>query len=126
DGLVASGALDGGALDGSARDGGLCDGGPCDLDLRIDEDFRDALGRYVHPEHCGVCGNACTVAGIANAVEVTCGLVAETPTCVAVHCAPGFAPSATGQCTPIWDRLCLPCADDGDCGDLAMGTSCAL
>ncbi|UJR79052.1 Hypothetical protein I5071_10850 [Sandaracinus amylolyticus] len=122
DGLVASGVLDGGVMDGGVcgRDGG------CDLDQRVDEDFRDDLGRYVHPEHCGACGRACTVENVERSVEVTCGIVEESPVCVALACEPGFAPSSTGRCVPIWDRLCLPCADDGDCGDLAMGASCSF
>ncbi|MDQ3037446.1 MAG: DUF1565 domain-containing protein, partial [Myxococcota bacterium] len=121
DGLVASGVLDGGPRDGGCADGGA-DGG-CDRDLRVDEDFRDALGRYVHPEHCGACGNACTVASVERSLEVSCGIVEESPVCIALRCEEGFAPSRTGRCVPIWDRLCLACADDGDCGDFE-GAGC--
>ncbi|MBX3273051.1 MAG: hypothetical protein KF729_22500 [Sandaracinaceae bacterium] len=103
---------------------GVLDGGPAfDADRFVDEDFRDELGRYVHVEHCGACNVLCAPSG--QALEVTCGLVEESPACVAVRCTAGFAPSSTGRCVPIHDRLCLPCADDGDCGDLEAA-SCAL
>ncbi|MBZ0117787.1 MAG: DUF1565 domain-containing protein, partial [Sandaracinaceae bacterium] len=109
-------SLDAGALDGSA-DGGL------DPDRFVDEDFRDSLGRYVTNEHCGVCNNACVATS--PALEVACGLVEETPTCVATRCEPGFVVSTTGRCIPAYDRLCLPCIDDGDCGDFASAR-CAV
>jgi hypothetical protein len=122
DGLVAAGVLDGGStagMDGGRRDGGSRDGGSrdggIDDDLYVDEDFRDALGRYVHPDHCGGCNMPCRAGG--NVLEASCGLIEETPTCVALRCREGFTPSSTGRCVPIYDRLCLACADDGDCGD---------
>ncbi|MGE3636278.1 MAG: hypothetical protein AB7P00_40625, partial [Sandaracinaceae bacterium] len=118
DGLVSLGVLDAGMDAGPARDGG-----PLDVDLFVDEDFRDEQGRYVHADHCGGCNMPCMPRGAA--IEVTCGLVEETPTCVATRCEAGFAPSRTGRCVPIYDRLCLPCADDGDCGDLDQA-SCAF
>ncbi len=138
DGLVASGVLDGGPRDGAVeggcsgpRDGGGdVDGGdastdvpPCDVDLRIDEDFRDARGRYVTDDHCGACGRACATADLPRATAVGCGLVDEVPTCVARACETGFVPSSTGRCVPAYDRLCLPCGDDGDCGDFE-GAGC--
>ncbi len=144
DGLVRSGvieagfSMDGGARDagardagrdasmdagleprdtGPARDGGILDGGlPSDLDLFVDEDFRDPMGRYVHVDHCGGCGRACRVSR-PHELAVGCGLVAETPVCMATRCDPGWVPSRTGICVPAYDRLCLQCADDGDCGD---------
>ncbi len=119
DGLRVSGVFDAGLRDGGS-DAGL-DGG-VDADLFVDEDFRDEDGRYVHPDHCGGCNMPCRPSG--EALAVACELVEGSPTCVALECAAGFAPSTTGRCVPI-DRLCLPCADDGDCGDLAAA-SCAL
>ncbi len=120
DGLVAVTALDGGAREGGCLDGGLCDG-----DLRVDEDFRDSLGRYVHPAHCGGCGRACNPARVARSLEVSCGLVDETPKCIATRCEEGFTPSHTGQCVALFEHLCLACADDGDCGDFD-GAGCVL
>ncbi|MCB9597120.1 MAG: hypothetical protein H6719_30630 [Sandaracinaceae bacterium] len=103
---------------------GVFDAGPVfDADLFVDEDFRDEIGRYVHPDHCGACNVPCVATG--RALEVSCALVEESPTCVAVRCEPGYAPSSTGRCVPIYDRLCLACADDGDCGDLEEA-SCSL
>jgi hypothetical protein len=109
------GALDGGSLDG-AIDGGRPDGGACDMDLFVDEDFRDARGRYITDQHCGVCGHACAVSR-PHERTVGCRLVAESPVCVALTCDPGFTPSRSGECVPLYDRLCMACADDGDCGD---------
>ena len=138
DGLVSVGVLDGGMdggagrPDGGLRDGGLSDGGlsdgglsdgGLDRDLFVDEDFRDENGRYVHPDHCGGCNMPCRPSG--RALTVTCALIEETPTCAALTCEPGFTPSSTGRCVPIYDRLCLPCGDDGDCGDIP-GARCDL
>jgi hypothetical protein len=98
----------------------LCNGlnDDFDQDDLVDEDFRDELGRYIDPHHCGVCGNDC--AGLVqHAIEMGCLLVAEVPTCGATACEAGYVPSETGRCVP-WDaRLCLPCVDDGDCGSFA-------
>jgi len=109
DGLVASGVLDAGMS--------------VDRDVFVDEDFRDEAGRYVDVMHCGRCNAPCAPAG--QAIAVDCGLVEGTPTCVATACSEGFAPSTTGRCVPIFERLCLTCADDGDCGDLPTAT-CTL
>ncbi len=121
DGLVWAGALDGG-MDASRPDGGLGDGG-VDRDLFVDEDFRDELGRYVHEDHCGGCDRPCRAGG--SVLEATCALIEETPVCAALRCAPGFTPSSTGRCVPAYERLCLACADDGDCGDFPSAR-CAL
>jgi hypothetical protein len=94
-----------------------------DLNGVVDDGFRDALGRYVQLAHCGACGAACPES-LPAATGVACELVAETPRCVATGCMPGFARSDTGRCVPAYERLCLPCADDGDCGDFP-GARCA-
>ncbi|MFK7987337.1 MAG: hypothetical protein AB8I08_15035 [Sandaracinaceae bacterium] len=117
-GLVDAGppdaGRDGGSMD-AAVDGGSSDGGVEDVDLFIDEDFRDGQGRYVDRAHCGGCNQPCLVTG--RALDVDCALVEETPTCVATRCEAGFVPSTTGRCVPAYERLCMTCADDGDCGD---------
>ena len=124
DGGFSDGGLrDGGFSDGGFSDGGTVDGGALDLDLFIDEDFRDSLGRYVHRDHCGACNSPCVATG--EAIEVECGIVEGSPACIALRCNPGFAPSTTGRCVPIYERLCLTCADDGDCGDLEEA-SCSI
>ncbi len=111
-----AGSRDGGP-DGGPRDGSVdADAGAGDLDLFVDEDFRDSMGRYITDAHCGGCGRACTPSR-PHELRVACGLVEETPTCVALACDAGFVPSSTGRCVPAYDRLCLSCADDGDCGD---------
>jgi hypothetical protein len=124
DGLVQAGVLDGGSrrMDAGPIDAGSIDAG-LDRDLFVDEDFRDPLGRYVHDDHCGGCNMPCRAGG--NVLEAACTLIEETPVCAALRCAAGLAPSRTGRCVPIYERLCLACADDGDCGDLE-GARCAL
>ena len=97
-----------------------CNGLDDDLDGMVDEDFRDDTGRYVHDDHCGVCDAACDPRD-PNELSVACALVDETPACVATECAEGYAPTTAGRCAPAWDRLCLPCAVDPDCGDLVAG-----
>ncbi|MCC7539455.1 MAG: hypothetical protein IT379_24735 [Deltaproteobacteria bacterium] len=98
-----------------------CNGRDDDLDTDIDEDFRDAIGRYVHDDHCGVCGLACDEV-VPNATETRCALAVDdetegSPRCRALACARGFLLSPTGRCLPWDERMCLPCGDDGDCGD---------
>ncbi len=100
-----------------------CNGLDDDLDGEVDEEYRDALGRYVHDDHCGVCGSPCRPRD-PNELEVACGLVDESPACVALACTEGFAPSSAGRCVSAWDHLCLPCVTDGDCGDV-VGARCA-
>jgi hypothetical protein len=114
--------LDGLAAMGFFQDGGVPDAG-VDRDVYVDEDFRDEQGRYVHEDHCGGCNMPCIPRG--QALEVECTIIEETPVCAALRCAEGFAPSRVGRCVPIFDRLCLACADDGDCGDLESAR-CAL
>lgn len=114
-------------LDGLRRalDGGLAglDGGNPDGDALVDEDFRDEAGRYIDRDHCGACDRACRPRG--RALERDCALVDGVPTCVALRCEAGYAPSRTGRCVPLDERLCLPCADDRDCGNVASA-QCAM
>ena len=105
--------------DSGALDGGLPDSGSPDGDIQVDEDFRDELGRYVHPEHCGGCNRPCRPDS-ANELATECVVIEETAVCAATECTVGFAPSRTGRCVPIFDRLCLSCTDDGECGDLEI------
>lgn len=102
----------------------LCNALDDDLDSRVDEVFRDSVGRYVDDQHCGACNAPCSVDSVERATAIDCGLVADTPRCVATACEPGFVPSITGQCVAAADRLCLACLDDGDCGDF-VGARCA-
>ena len=101
----------------------MCNGLDDDLNTIVDDGFRDELGRYVQLEHCGFCRQSCP-ASLPHALGVACELIEETPSCVAIRCADGFARSTTGQCIPAYERLCLGCADDGDCGDFP-GARCA-
>jgi hypothetical protein len=99
-----------------------CNGLDDDCDGQTDEDFRDAQGRYVRPEHCGACGADC-LALLEHATEVRCELAGETPECRALACEPGFFPFADGRlCMRLPDNLCQPCSVDEDC--LAPGSRC--
>src|SRR6185295_5676158 len=99
-----------------------CDGHDQDGDGRVDEDFRDARGRYVDRLNCGSCGHACLDA-LPNAIEVGCRVIGEQPVCAATRCAGGYGQSSSGTCVPLDDHLCLGCLEDGDCGTLA-GARC--
>ena len=96
-----------------------CDGLDQDFDGNVDEDFRDTLGRYITPRHCGACGTECVVPN-GLTLDVDCLLVDENPTCGATRCVPGYWPSRAGVCVPAYDHLCLPCTLDEDCGPGAL------
>jgi len=99
----------------------LCDGLDNDNDTRVDETYRDELGRYVTSLHCGACNQPC-LDPIANALTVGCGLVDEVPACVATSCGDGFGPTLSGGCALLNAHLCLPCLQDNECGDLVART----
>ncbi len=94
----------------------VCSGIDEDLDGNVDEDFRDEDGRYVHPDHCGGCGMPCRASGSVT-LAAECVVIDGAPVCAATRCAEGFVPSSTGRCVPVFDRLCLPCLVDSECGD---------
>ena len=94
-----------------------CNGQDDDEDLRVDEDFRDPLGRYVHAEHCGRCSASC-VNSVAHAVAVDCGLIDEVPACIATQCEPGYGQSRSGRCEQLDQHICMACDEDQDCGSL--------
>jgi hypothetical protein len=114
------------ALPGKADEPGRderCNGLDDDEDSKVDEAFRDALGRYVDDAHCGGCNMVCTPPTELE-LAVACQIVDDVPRCVATSCAPGYAPSDGGPCVAVGDRLCLTCAQDDDCGSL-QGARCA-
>ncbi|MDH5675383.1 MAG: hypothetical protein OEZ06_24895 [Myxococcales bacterium] len=96
----------------------VCNGLDDDADLQVDEDFRDVLGRYLHDAHCGGCGLSCE-GQVAAAELVRCGLVGDSPSCVAERCQDGFGPARSGGCTPLDRLMCLECSRDEDCGPLS-------
>jgi hypothetical protein len=89
----------------------------------VDDPFRDSRGRYVADAHCGACNAVCAPRSSAELVT-SCQVVSEVPLCVAQRCAAGFAPTRQGRCESLDERLCLPCANDNDCGSLT-GARCA-
>ncbi len=123
DARTSDARLDAASADAGTRDTGLDGGSGDDIDLFVDEDFRDALGRYTTADHCGSCGNAC-VPDAPHETAAACLLVGEVPRCGATRCEAGFTPTREGVCVPTYARLCLSCSDDGDCGGFA-GAHCA-
>jgi hypothetical protein len=100
-----------------------CNGLDDDEDSRVDEAFRDEQGRYVHDSHCGACNSACSPRSQFE-LATSCEVVDGAPRCVATSCAEGYAPTLSGPCAPVGERLCLSCAQDSDCGNL-RGARCA-
>ncbi len=95
----------------------LCNGVDDDGDLRVDEGFRDSSARYVNDQNCGQCGHACSDS-LPHARVVGCGLLEQTPACVARNCEPGYAVSSSGRCVALGERACMPCQSDAECGSL--------
>jgi hypothetical protein len=114
-------AVDAGVLDARQPEAEQCNGRDDDLDGDVDEPFRDDDGRYVHPDHCGGCGRPCRPTG-EQELAVQCTLLDDNPVCAATQCAEGYVPSTTGRCVDAFERLCLPCLEDGECGDFEAAT----
>jgi hypothetical protein len=92
-----------------------CNGKDDDCDAEIDEDFI-TNGLYLHPEHCGQCGQSCdNIPPISNG-EVGCLLIDGEPTCGLVKCDPGYHSVDGKTCIPGEIPLCQPCGDNSDCG----------
>ena len=92
-----------------------CNGSDDDCDGEVDEDFRDAQGRYSQPEHCGACGQNCMMR-IAHATETACDIVEDKPACRARGCEDGYFPYMGGlSCMALPSNLCMKCSQDSDC-----------
>jgi hypothetical protein len=63
----------------------LCNGLDDDGNGRVDEGFRDDLGRYMDAAHCGRCDRNCDAEPIERATQQGCTLVADVPECVATR-----------------------------------------
>lgn len=97
-----------------------------DCDTNVDEDFKDAKGRYATLVHCGQCNNDCSYA-IPFATETACDVTGDTSKCIVIECAPLYSLTDEGACVPQTSSLCLPCLNDENCGGegdlcLAIGT----
>jgi len=114
-------SIDGGPVMATAPE--RCNGLDDDGVNGVDDPFRDSRGRYVTDAHCGACNAVCAPRSAAE-LSTRCQVVDEVPLCVAERCAAGFAPTHQGRCEALDERLCLPCANDNDCGSLS-GARCA-
>jgi hypothetical protein len=109
-------ALDGGAPPVTSAE--RCNGLDDDGQNGVDDPFRDEQGRYITDAHCGACNAVCAPRSEAELVT-HCGLIDELPRCIAERCAVGYGATREGRCEALDERLCLPCANDNDCGPLA-------
>ncbi len=114
-GMTYCAGVDGWLCDAAEPQPEMCNGLDDDCNGGIDDPFVDAVGRYVHVEHCGACGKDCAKV-IANAVETACEIIDGAPQCRAVACAEGYFVYGDGlACLALPANLCLPCAEDRDC-----------
>ncbi|MBI5511552.1 MAG: hypothetical protein HY903_22580, partial [Deltaproteobacteria bacterium] len=90
-----------------------CNGTDDDCDGEVDEDFRDADGRYAADPHCGACNNDCA-AEFPHGVG-TCDATAANPHCVVQSCDDGYLALTPFACTLPPALSCKPCATGDDC-----------
>lgn len=92
----------------------LCNGEDDDCDSVVDNGFLTD-GQYLHPEHCGACGDSCSDS-IASGTAA-CGVVDGLATCVVEVCDDGYEKVSAGECAPSAEGHCAPCSLDADCPD---------
>ncbi len=107
-----------------------CNGQDDDCDFGVDEDFRDAMGRYVHDQHCGACGQACVVSG--ENMVATCRASGSGPMGTAVcdvQCETGFVDvdgiAGNGCECELYNGMGPPpeVGGDGDCDGVPDGAN---
>jgi hypothetical protein len=90
-------------------------------DGRVDEAFRNAAGKYVADQHCGVCGNSCE--GLLPNATARCAENNGNPRCEVATCDPGYYQVSPLTCLPAVTTTCAPCVTDANCptpGDLCL------
>jgi len=92
-----------------------------DCDGETDEDYKNKEGKYTDLGHCGMCGNFCE-GKIPFADTVICDDSKETPSCVVTDCVEGYYVAGEILCLAKISNLCIPCAEDANCG--ALGDKC--
>lgn len=117
-------------LAGAGSDAGTppieqCNDRDDDGDQKVDEDFRDDLGRYVNDANCGSCGRDCYDV-IDHATAQGCQVIDDVPVCAAQACEDGYGVSHSGLCVQSAQQLCMPCDGDADCGSIMSATCLTL
>ncbi len=92
----------------------ICNYRDDDCNGLIDEQFKDAQGRYASLHHCGACEVDCAEA-FPSALDVECDTSGPFPRCRLVSCPEGMHPAGDQACVPDLDPLCLPCTEDAEC-----------
>ena len=98
----------------------ICDYIDNDCADGVDEDFKNAEGKYNAITNCGSCTISCE-AGFPNAVAM-CDDTKETPQCVVESCDDGYFKLNEFQCIPDTANLCEPCSTDDNC--VLSGAKC--
>ena len=75
-----------------------CDNVDNDCDKKIDEDYRDELGRYTGIDNCGHCGLSCETV-YPTAVDVECSIRQEVPRCEITACSDSASRMRTTSCS---------------------------
>ena len=91
-----------------------CDFVDNDCDGQVDEDYKDAEGKYSTAQHCGTCNSTCG-GTIANALSEKCDGTKAKPQCVVDECKVGFFKLNPFQCVEKPDVTCVSCTEDVDC-----------
>ncbi|MBM4372293.1 MAG: hypothetical protein FJ098_11605, partial [Deltaproteobacteria bacterium] len=86
----------------------------------VDEDFKNAQGKYAAFEHCGTCTISCE-GGFPNATA-KCDASKATPACVVEECDDGYYLLNEFQCIPDTAGLCETCSTDENC--VLQGAKC--
>lgn len=98
----------------------ICNGVDDDCDGEVDEDFKNAEGKYASLTDCGACFKTCL--DIFPHATPACDASQVIPRCVVAQCDEGYYKLNDYQCIPIGHTICETCVVDADC--LGPGARC--